>query len=198
MNRAICFDLDGVLVDACEWHRISFNEALQHYTGSSISIEDHNNIYNGLPTVSKLSLLGITDDNLIKQINDKKQSITLNFIRTLKESPEKIELLKYLKQKNFLLACVTNSIRETAELMLEKTGQLNFFDCILTNKDVEKPKPNSEGYVQAMVKLQCLPKNTWIVEDSDKGLTAARNTGANVIKVNNATEVTLANLINYL
>lgn len=198
MNKTICFDLDGVLVDACEWHRLAFNEALFNYTGSSISLEDHNKFYNGLPTVKKLSMLGISDADLIKKINDEKQLVTLKFIEQLNKDTEKIKLLNYLKSKNYKIACVTNSVRITTELMLKKTGQLEFFDCIITNQDVKNPKPNSEGYVLAMVRLQSTPSNTWIVEDSEKGFTAAKNTGSNVVRVNNATEVTLDNLLNYL
>jgi len=27
--RLVIFDLDGVLVDACEWHRVALNKALK-------------------------------------------------------------------------------------------------------------------------------------------------------------------------
>lgn len=198
MKKAICFDLDGVLVDACEWHRVAFNNALMQYTGKTISLEDHYKNYNGLPSLKKLELLGITDLSLCEKINDRKQELTIELIKNLTIDYEKVKLLDYLKKQGFKIACVTNSVRPTTEMMLKKTGQFNFFDCIITNQDIKNPKPNSEGYVQAMVTLQTFPKNTWIVEDSEKGITAAKNTGANVIIVNNATEVTTENIINYL
>ena len=119
-------------------------------------------------------------------------------IKNLTIDHEKVRLLNYLKEQGFKIACVTNSVRSTTEMMLKKTGQFDFFDCIITNQDIKNPKPNSEGYVHAMVTIQCLPKNTWIVEDSEKGITAAKNTGANIIIVNNATEVTTENISKYL
>lgn len=198
MKKAICFDLDGVLVDACEWHRIAFNESLQEFTGNSISLDDHNKIFNGLPTFKKLELLGINDTKLIEKISNRKQEITEKLINNLCVDIKKIELLKYLKSKNFLIGCVTNSIRKTTELMLSKTGQINFFDTIITNQDIKNPKPSSEGYITAMVRLQCLPRNTWIVEDSDKGIISAKNTGANLIVVKDAKEVTLENITKYI
>jgi len=53
----VIFDLDGVLVDACEWHRIALNEALEEICGYKISLEDHYKIYNGIPTRKKLEIL---------------------------------------------------------------------------------------------------------------------------------------------
>ena len=41
MIGAILFDLDGVLVDACDWHYLALNRALEEVVGSSISREDH-------------------------------------------------------------------------------------------------------------------------------------------------------------
>ena len=53
--RAIIFDLDGVLVDACDWHYHSLNDALVHYKGYQISYDDHIERFNGFPTNTKPS-----------------------------------------------------------------------------------------------------------------------------------------------
>jgi len=39
--KAILFDLDGVLVDACDWHYYSLNRALEEVVGFSIDRKDH-------------------------------------------------------------------------------------------------------------------------------------------------------------
>ena len=57
----IIFDLDGVLVDACEWHKIALNEALKEVAGFEIGEEEHKSTFNGLPTKVKLKML--TDSN---------------------------------------------------------------------------------------------------------------------------------------
>ena len=46
--QAILFDLDGVLVDACDWHYLALNEALKGIGVAPISREDHVTTYNGL------------------------------------------------------------------------------------------------------------------------------------------------------
>ena len=62
----------------------------------------------------------------------------------------KIGLLVGLADLGIKVGCVTNSIRKTATMMLELTGQISFIENLLTNEDVEIPKPNCEGYEKAM------------------------------------------------
>jgi len=191
--KLIIFDLDGVLVDACEWHRIALNKALKEVSDYEISLHDHCAEYNGIPTKVKLKKLydkGIINKESFALIEELKQRYTVQLINdTANERAEKIQLLKYLKDKQIKVACYTNSIRQTAELMLYKTGILHLFDLVITNQDVENPKPDPEGYNKIMNSLQCLPKETIIVEDSPKGFEAAYYSGAKVFKVNDQEQV---------
>ena len=75
---------------------------------------------------------------------------------------------------------------------------VNFIQLLITNEDVTKPKPDPEGYITAMVTLGCSPAETVIVEDSYKGQQAATSSGAYLIKVNNASDVTLQLLHNHM
>jgi beta-phosphoglucomutase len=47
--KAVIFDMDGVLIDAKEWHYESLNDALSNF-GYEISHHDHLVTYDGLPT----------------------------------------------------------------------------------------------------------------------------------------------------
>ena len=109
-----------------------------------------------------------------------------------------IEMINTIKQKGHTVACYTNSIRKTANLMLDKTGIKNIFDFILTNQDVEHPKPNPEGYLFLMKKFNFDQNDTFIVEDSPKGIEAATKSGANVIKVRNSDEVNIETIRNFI
>ena len=57
MIEAMLYDLDGVLVDATEWHYISLNLALKEVTGSAIERKEHISTFNGIPTMKKLEIL---------------------------------------------------------------------------------------------------------------------------------------------
>lgn len=191
----IIFDMDGVLVEGCEWHRIALDDALYEVCGYKIPIEEHYSEYNGLPTkvkLQKLSEKGIIESSKIEYIENLKQRKTVSAIlENANIRQEKIELMEYLKNNKLKIACFTNSIRYNAELMLEKTGIINYFDLLITNQEVKKPKPDPEGYLMCLEKLGVDPKNAVIVEDSPKGLEAARKSGAHVIAVKDQEEVTI-------
>ena len=187
---AVLFDLDGVLVDACDWHFVALNKALRDEIGTEISRKDHESKYNGLPTKVKLKMLGL-DDEKSKRVWDRKQKLTLGIIRkNTCPSFDKIYLHDKLKEHSIKIGCVTNSIRETTEAMLKSTSQHEFMDLIITNEDVEKNKPHPDCYNLAVEKLGVDPKKVLIVEDSDKGFEAASaSVVPNVWKVENCRQV---------
>lgn len=194
--KSILFDLDGVLVDACEWHYIALNQALKSIGINPISIDDHVKTYNGLPTSVKLEMLGLREEEK-KLVWELKQKYTLESIRkNSKIQNEKIKLFTELKKMGIKIVCVTNSIRETAIEMLTQTGQINYFDLIITNEDVIKNKPNPDCYNLAVKKLNLKPSEFIIVEDSPKGIEAAKSSmipNSNIWAVKSSKEVTLKN-----
>lgn len=183
----VIFDLDGVLVDACEWHRLALNEALKEVCNYEISLKEHNQTFNGIPTKVKLDILkkqNIIQDKEVEEIYKKKQTKTIEIINNnCFVRHEKINMIKFLKSNGIKVACYTNSIRETGSLMLKKTGVYELFDLFVSNQEVPKPKPDPIGYIQIMEHFGINKSNTLIIEDSEKGLLAALNSGAKVIKV---------------
>ena len=200
MIKAILYDLDGVLVDATEWHYESLNLALEQVKGFQIKRDEHIATFNGLPTMRKLEIL--FDQGRVKKddfdlIWQKKQDKTIEVIKNSAfVDPNKIRL--HNATKSYKRVCVTNSIRETALLMLEETGQLEFMDFVISNEDVSSPKPSPEGYVQAINRLELKPEECMIVEDSPKGIEAAKKSGAHTCEVSGYNEVTLENILSKL
>jgi len=197
--KCVLFDLDGVLVDACDWHYDALNTILIGAGYSAISRDDHNSTFNGLPTKVKLKMLGITGE-LANKINDQKQKHTLEIIKSKATiMAEKIQLLKYLRSNGTKIACVMNSIRETAEEMLRSTGQLPYIDLIVSNEDVVRNKPYPDCYNHAIRILGCDPTQSLCVEDSQKGIEAATASVVSKIWiVSDSTQVTLENYIKFI
>ena len=115
MIKMVIFDLDGVLVDACEWHRIALNDALKKSCNYVISLEDHHSLFNGIPTkvkLKKLTAMGIIPIDKHKEIYEHKQASTIKIINekaTIDET--KIQMISKLQKKGIIVACYTNSIR---------------------------------------------------------------------------------------
>jgi len=199
--KAILYDLDGVLVDAVKMHYDAFNMALQDVAGTEI-LKEEEEIFNGLPTkkkLIKLSAMGRIQASDQELIWHKKQSFTKDAIRqNLDIDIDKVELHTWTQSLGIRSVCVTNSITDTAKLMLRCSGQWEYMDFLISNQMVKHCKPNSEPYIKAMVMLNVLPEECVIVEDSDVGFTSAINTGAHVYRVNDELEVTKKHLQTFL
>jgi len=194
---AILFDLDGVLVDARDWHWEALNRALRLF-GYEIAREEHLSTFDGLPTRKKLEYLN-THRNLPKGlspiISDLKQIYTKQLIAQNCFPLFNVEYtVARLKREGYKLGVCTNSIRETCKLMLDHSGLTRYFDVILTNQDCTHPKPAPDIYLAAMQRLEVRPERTLVVEDNGHGLQAAEAAKAHVLKVADPGEVTYRTL----
>ena len=128
MSKLVIFDLDGVLVEAKEIHFDALNSALINVDKKYvISWEDHLKTYDGLKTYDKLKILSSSkglpfDEELYKKIFSDKQKFTLAALSNLEENVNLIDIFTKLKNNNFNIACCSNSIKNTVELVLEKLG----------------------------------------------------------------------------
>ena len=82
-----------------------------------------------------------------------------------------------------LLGIVTSSRRDHFEIILRKTGILPYFNFYLTREDYEKAEPDPESYLKAVEKSGFRPDECLVVEDSERGLTAAAAAGLRCIVV---------------
>lgn len=199
MIKLIIFDLDGVLVEAKEIHFETLNTAIKEVAGPEyiISLNEHHSTYDGLKTNQKLELLtknkGLSTEHYT-EIWDKKQQYTIDQISNLKQDERLIDIFKRLRTDGYKLACASNSIRRSVLVMLSKIGIIEYMDLILSNEDVKNSKPHPEMYWKSMSMIGVLPEETLIVEDSPHGLLAASRSRANVLRVNNPTDLTFDKL----
>jgi HAD superfamily hydrolase (TIGR01509 family) len=197
MIKAVVFDMDGVLIDAKEWHYEALNRALGLF-GLEISRADHLTTFDGLPTRRKLEILSVTEGlprELHGFLNTLKQTYTMEMVNT-RCKPTFIHqyALSSLKAEGYKLAVASNSIRATVQAMMERAHLAKYLDVMLSNQDVEKAKPAPDIYIRAMADLGVRPDETLIVEDNEHGKQAAHAAGAHVLVVRDVHDVTLANL----
>ncbi len=199
--KAIIFDMDGVLIEAKEWHYEALNKALKLF-GLEISRYDHLVTYDGLPTKRKLEMLSIERDfpkGLHQFINEMKQQYTMELVyaeckpRFYHESA-----LSKLKKEGYKMAVCSNSIRKTVEVMIEKAALIQYFDFLLSNQDVKKGKPDPEMYNKAIATLGLTPSECLIIEDNENGLKAARASNAWVMEVETVDDVNYQNIKHHL
>jgi beta-phosphoglucomutase-like phosphatase (HAD superfamily) len=98
MIKCILYDLDGVLVDATEWHYESLNDALKDVAGFIIKRDEHISTFNGIPTMKKLEILhnqGRLEKSMFDKVWEKKQE-SMNKLKISKKHVLQIAYEKVL------------------------------------------------------------------------------------------------------
>ncbi len=197
--KAILFDMDGVLIDAKEWHYESLNKALSLF-GTEISRYDHLVTFDGLPTKKKLEMLSLEGGfphQLHEFVNELKQVYTMEIVYAkCKPLFQHQYALSKLKDDGYKLAVCSNSVRNTIDIMMQKSNLSQYLEFFLSNQDVLHGKPNPEIYTKGIEKLGLNPDECLIVEDNENGVRAALASGAHLLKVENVDDVTYFNIIN--
>ena len=195
--KAVLFDMDGVLIDAKEWHYESLNRALELF-GMPISRFEHLTTFDGLPTRKKLEMLSLDRDlpnQLHEFLNEMKQHFTMEIVHT-RCKPKFIHeyTLSSLKSMGYKLAVCSNSVRASVETMMFKAELSKYLDLMVSNEDVTKGKPDPEMYIKAMKHFNLEPNECLIVEDNENGIKAAQASGGHLLAVRDVSETNLANI----
>lgn len=199
--KAVIFDLDGVLVEAKDWHYEALNKALAVF-GCDISYEEHLTTYDGLPTKMKLKMLNKHKNfplELSELVYDLKQIYTNEFFST-RCFPDFSQdyLFKKLKEKNIKTAVASNSITATVNQAMLNLDIRRYIEFSLSNEDVKNPKPDPEIYTKAISMLNFEPQECVIVEDNINGITAAKASGAHCLEVKEVEDVNHINIFNFI
>lgn len=197
--KAVLFDMDGVLIEAKDWHYEALNQALQLF-GYEINRFEHLTSYDGLPTSMKLKKLTLEKglpNQLHGFINEMKQQYTVSMIQNLCRPRFNHEYaLSKLKSEGYRLAVGSNSIRMTIEMMMDYAKLTDYLEFMLSNQDVKNAKPDPEIYLTAMSKMGLSPSECLVVEDNENGIKAAKASGAHLLVVKTVDEVNYDNIKN--
>ncbi|MCZ8145985.1 HAD family hydrolase [Flavobacterium sp.] len=197
--KAVLFDMDGVLIDAKDWHYEALNKALRLF-GTEISRYDHLVTFDGLPTKKKLEMLSLEGGfprKLHGFINDLKQVYTMEMVYAkCKPSFNHQYTLSKLKEEGYHIAVCSNSVRNTIEIMMQKANLTQYLDFFISNQDVTHGKPDPEIYQKAIQRLGLQPEECLIVEDNENGIKAAIASGAHLLKVETVDDVQFTAIMN--
>ncbi len=191
--KLIIFDLDGVIIDSKDIHFNALNIALKDINKKFvITREEHLKYYDGLPTdlkLKKLSILKGLPTDKHQKVFDIKQEETFKYFAAFQNDYNLIEIFKLIREKNIKIAVASNCIRKSVNIALVRLGLIEFVDYFVSNEDVFRVKPFPECFWKCMIACNTIPSNTIIFEDSQVGRKAAKDSGANLIPINNREEL---------
>ncbi|HOM61252.1 MAG TPA: HAD family phosphatase [Anaerohalosphaeraceae bacterium] len=196
MLKAVIFDFDGVIADSEFLHYKALNQALEQY-GVYVPKKVHWDKYLGytdlenIQAVSKDYKLNLSPEQ-IRQLARQKTE----FFRQLAGKETAIlngveAFIDLLKTHRIHRAVCSGALREDIEQMLAGSDLLDAFEVLVTAEDVKKGKPDPEGYLLALQRLNqkqttpIRPEECVVIEDSHWGLAAAAAAGMHRIAVTN-------------
>ncbi len=175
MKLAI-FDLDGTLFDTKDVNYYAYKEAVSKY-GYNIDYEYYCGYCNGRHYMDFLPQIVGTDETILKSIHSDKKNLYSKYLDKAVMNEPLFQIIRLIK-KECKTSLVTTASEKNCMDILNFFHVEKSFDLILTHEDIEKTKPDPEGFLRAMDFFAVSPKESVIFEDSEVGVEAARRSGA--------------------
>jgi len=171
----VLFDLDGVLVDSQECvERTWRNWAARHGLDPARVIEAAHG-RRAIDTIRALAPTLDPDAELAALI-----ATEATATEGVHEIPGARELVRSLPPRKW--AVVTSGTRAVAEFRL-RHGKIPIPDVMICADEIERGKPDPQGYLRAATRLGVAPAQCIVIEDAPPGIEAGRAAGMKVIAV---------------
>jgi beta-phosphoglucomutase len=188
--KACLFDLDGVLVDTAIYHFQAWKMLGENFNYQLT--EEQNEQLKGVSRVESLNRIldwasySATDEQKEAWLKEKNDNY-LHLISNMNPSeilPGVVDFLGQIKAAGYKIAL--GSASKNAEIILEKTGLMPWFDLIIDGNKVSKSKPDPEVFLKGAEGLGFSPEECIVFEDAQAGVEAAINGGMKVIGIGEA------------
>jgi HAD superfamily hydrolase (TIGR01509 family) len=181
----ILFDNDGILVDTEQYYLKSSQDVL--------SAEGFNLTEELFIEYSLTKGVGVWDafpnsfsEKQLVELRAQRDSI---YNRKLQVEPLEIdgarEVIEELT-KSFKLCLVTSALKNDFLTIHKRTGFLKYFEFYLANGDYPRSKPDPSPYLMALDKFGITAENALVVEDTQRGVIAAKKAGIKTVVIPNS------------
>ncbi len=183
MNKAILFDLDGVILDSMPMHIAAWRDYLGRHGFGSEGIEDRMHGKRNDEIVRAFWGDAIGEEENFHH-GAMKEALFREMMDPVFEThlvPGVVDFLKHYSE--YPIGLATNAEPANAEFTLAKANLKAYFRAIVDGMQVQRPKPWPDVYRRAAELLGVEPENCIVFEDSPTGVMAAKAAGARVIGV---------------
>lgn len=175
--KACLFDLDGVLVDTARYHFVAWKR-LSESIGVEFTEHDNEQLkgvsrIDSLKYILRKGNLSLSDEKML-QLMDTKNQWYLDLVATMQPDellPNVETFLGDLKANGILIGLGSSS--KNAQMILDKTGIVKYFDTIVDGRHTTHSKPHPEVFLKGAEQLGVSPQQTIVFEDASSGIEAA-------------------------
>lgn len=198
--KALFFDQDGVIIDTeRDGHRVSFNETFKEMGYDVYWDEDYYHELLQIPGGKErmkhhLHTRGFgkdvkpeDEDELIKTMHKRKTTLFIELIESGR-LPLRSGIYRFMEeamQAGLILGVCTTSNERAAHAIAYNILSDIQFEFVLAGDIVSKKKPDPEIYNLALSKTGLKPEECLVIEDSEKGIAAAKAAGMHVVATSN-------------
>lgn len=196
MFKAIIFDFDGIITDTEPIHMEAWLDVLEPL-GLSFDEGEYRAHYLGLNDRDFLDALGHIhhhhfDDVDKSRLIEEKGSACIRLLDQEIPLCEGVADFVEAASKKYLFAICSGATHGEIEFVLRRLKWTELFKPVIAAAAVKRGKPDPEGYIRAIEGLIerstdiILPENILAIEDSPKGVAAARAAGIKCLAVSSA------------
>lgn len=177
-RRLLIFDFDGTIADSSPLHEAAFKAVLEPL---GIAV-DYPRLAgratrDAVRLCFELSGRSVPDADEVEALAMAKQALGRELIGAqLSALPAAAALLDWVRPR-FLLALVSSGSRATIDLSLARLGMGDWFVPTITADEMERAKPDPQGFLMALDHAGVGPSEALVFEDADSGFEAARRAG---------------------
>ncbi len=182
-TKAIFWDNDGVLVDTEHLYFQATQEVLASI-GIRLTRDEYIELFlvQGRGAWHVAEQRGIVPDEIERLRNQRNRRYSDLLAQAPRLIPGVREVLDALHGK-YVMGIVTSSRKDHFDVIHQTTGLLDYFDFVLTASDFIRVKPDPEPYLRAVERSGVGRDACVAIEDSARGLQAARSAGIGCIVV---------------
>ncbi len=181
--QAVIWDLDGVILDSGEEHRLSWHRMAQD-EGIPFTDEQFWRTF-GMRNDAIIPLLwGEMPPERVQKLADLKETYFRGFIREkARPLPGAIELLTELKNAGYPQALASSTPVKNIEVISEVLGLNRYLSALVSGETVPHGKPAPDVFLKASSELNVPPEKCLVIEDAIAGVQAAHAAGMRCISV---------------
>ena len=181
--QAVIWDLDGVILDSAEEHRLAWHRMAQE---ASLPFTDE----------QFWATFGMRNDRIfallwkelpperVPELADRKEAYYREIIREKAAPlPGAIELLSELRAAGYPQALASSTPLPNIEVISEVLGLHKYLDAFISGESVPHGKPAPDVFLKAAATLSIAPAHCLVIEDAVAGIQAAHAGGMKCIAV---------------